>query len=263
MSDQKQLSIRKCKNLKQNKYLVLYERIILNRLENPLIDCYVERHHILPKSMGGSNDKENIVHLSAREHFICHFLLPKFLYGTDYYKMVYGFKMMANKSKTNRKRYFNSRLFEYYKKRFSEASSTTSKNKVAIYSPSEDLEKQINIGEKIPEGFYEGRRPTSLETKSKLSDNSKGRIWIHSEDGMNKLLAPDEPMPDGFKLGRKNSYSSKEVEINGIKYNCGSDAAKALGVSTSVITHWAKVNGSRYGIIKDLNKWLIKSKYAN
>lgn len=31
---------------------------------------YFEKHHILPKSLGGTNDKENLVKLTAREHFI-------------------------------------------------------------------------------------------------------------------------------------------------------------------------------------------------
>ena len=38
---------------------------------------YYERHHIQPKSLGGNNKKENLVKLTAREHFICHWLLVK------------------------------------------------------------------------------------------------------------------------------------------------------------------------------------------
>ena len=36
---------------------------------------YYERHHIIPKSMGGNNDESNIVLLTAREHFLAHWLL--------------------------------------------------------------------------------------------------------------------------------------------------------------------------------------------
>jgi hypothetical protein len=38
---------------------------------------YFERHHILPKSMGGDNSKHNLVLLTAREHFLSHWLLWK------------------------------------------------------------------------------------------------------------------------------------------------------------------------------------------
>lgn len=42
---------------------------------------YLEKHHILPKSfrLGGEKDKENLVHLTAREHYIVHRLLPRFI----------------------------------------------------------------------------------------------------------------------------------------------------------------------------------------
>lgn len=37
-----------------------------------------ERHHIIPKSIGGTNDTSNIAILTYREHFIAHWLLTKF-----------------------------------------------------------------------------------------------------------------------------------------------------------------------------------------
>lgn len=41
------------------------------------LDYYVERHHIIPKCMGGTDDKTNLVLLTAREHFVAHQLLLK------------------------------------------------------------------------------------------------------------------------------------------------------------------------------------------
>ena len=38
-------------------------------------DGYTERHHIVPKCYGGSNDEDNLVDLTAKEHFIAHWLL--------------------------------------------------------------------------------------------------------------------------------------------------------------------------------------------
>jgi len=39
--------------------------------------CYTETHHVIPKSMGGNNCKSNLVVLTAREHYIVHWLLFK------------------------------------------------------------------------------------------------------------------------------------------------------------------------------------------
>jgi hypothetical protein len=39
--------------------------------------CYVEAHHVVPKSLGGDDNDSNVVILTAREHFIAHRLLTK------------------------------------------------------------------------------------------------------------------------------------------------------------------------------------------
>lgn len=41
---------------------------------------YSEVHHIIPRCMGGGNDKDNLVRMSARAHFVAHLLLAK-MYG--------------------------------------------------------------------------------------------------------------------------------------------------------------------------------------
>lgn len=38
-------------------------------------DVYYELHHILPKCLGGGDENENLVLLTAREHYVCHKLL--------------------------------------------------------------------------------------------------------------------------------------------------------------------------------------------
>lgn len=56
---------------------------------------YKERHHIIPKCMGGNNEKDNLIDLYAREHFIAHKLLalenPKHFGLVDaWWRMVNG-----------------------------------------------------------------------------------------------------------------------------------------------------------------------------
>lgn len=40
-------------------------------------DGYSERHHIVPRCLGGSNESSNLVYLTAREHYVAHLLLAK------------------------------------------------------------------------------------------------------------------------------------------------------------------------------------------
>lgn len=57
-----------------------YERIynkIIERAKNRLLMGQIENHHIIPRSEGGSNKKENKIELSPKEHHICHLLLIK------------------------------------------------------------------------------------------------------------------------------------------------------------------------------------------
>lgn len=74
----------------ENKYFKYYYSIV-DRAKSRTIYGYKERHHIIPKSLGGSNNKENIVDLTAREHFICHLLLTKMTDGKN--KKIYGIRL--------------------------------------------------------------------------------------------------------------------------------------------------------------------------
>jgi hypothetical protein len=69
------------------------------------------------------NSKENLVKLSAREHFICHLLLTKMLEGDSKYKMIYAVWYLIGKhSKLNNLK-VNARVYESLKRKFSECNS--------------------------------------------------------------------------------------------------------------------------------------------
>lgn len=79
----------------QNKYTKWYYSII-DRAVGRTIDGYSERHHIIPRSLGGSNQKNNVVRLTGREHFVCHWLLTKMTTGSDHQKMIYALRRMEH-----------------------------------------------------------------------------------------------------------------------------------------------------------------------
>ena len=51
--------------------------LLIERAKNRRLEGYSERHHVIPRCMGGSNKKWNIVRLTAEEHFVAHELLVK------------------------------------------------------------------------------------------------------------------------------------------------------------------------------------------
>ena len=82
----------------------------MNRICNPVKSAYKERHHIVPKSEGGSDDADNVVNLTAREHYIAHLLLAKIY---DDKKMHCAVIYMQTKAKTQKRNFrFNSHLYE-------------------------------------------------------------------------------------------------------------------------------------------------------
>ena len=64
-----------------NKYTKWYYNIINNAFARTNNTTYTESHHIIPKSLGGSNNPDNLINLTAKEHYICHRLLPRMLVG--------------------------------------------------------------------------------------------------------------------------------------------------------------------------------------
>ena len=90
-------------------YTHIYWNIIHNRLHNK-VDGYVEHHHIIPRSEGGPDNNDNIVALTAREHYICHLLLAK-IYND--YKMLSAVIWMrvARERWQSRSFKFNNRLY--------------------------------------------------------------------------------------------------------------------------------------------------------
>ena len=113
-----------------NKYENWYNTITGNA-KNRVTNGYTECHHIIPKSLGGNDTKENLVDLTAREHFICHWLLVKIHSGEAKSKMVYALNGMKRNGKYTQ-RYetkITSRVYENLKKEFSIVHSATMKGK--------------------------------------------------------------------------------------------------------------------------------------
>ena len=129
-----------------NKYSKCYYKIIEYR-KNNTFDGYVERHHIIPKSLGGSNKKENIIALTAREHFVCHRLLVKMTIGRDKMKMSYAIRCLVNRENKHQQRY-----------------KISSRTYASIISTTKDSISKFQIGENNP---YYGKKH-SIEVRKKM-----------------------------------------------------------------------------------------------
>ena len=119
----------------QNKYTTWYYTIIDNAKQRTL-NGYAERHHIIPRSLGGTDLKHNIVSLTAKEHFICHLLLTKMVNGPQQEKVIYAAWMMANQENRQQIRYkINSRIYQILRQNFVNNQSSMMKLSNPMHDP--------------------------------------------------------------------------------------------------------------------------------
>lgn len=107
-----------------NKYNKWYNQII-ERAQSRVLEPPYEKHHIKPRSLGGTDDKENIAFVTPREHFICHWLLVKMTTGEEHYKMLNALRMMRAEN-PGQKRYktkITARVYESLKLEYSRLQS--------------------------------------------------------------------------------------------------------------------------------------------
>jgi transposase-like protein len=98
----------------QNKYFRYYNSLIERAISREKLEGYIERHHVVPRCMGGGDEPENIVELTAEEHYTCHLLLVK-MYPLNR-KLVHAARLMTCKSKWTGGR-SNNKLYGWLKRK--------------------------------------------------------------------------------------------------------------------------------------------------
>ena len=86
---------------------------LIEKAKNRKLEGYVEKHHIIPKCMNGTNESNNLVELTAREHFLVHWLLHE-MYPENS-DLRYAFWSMCRNSDNQQRYKPSSRVYEYAK----------------------------------------------------------------------------------------------------------------------------------------------------
>ena len=100
-----------------NKYLKIYYNLVKRSFDRTPPKTY-EKHHIIPKALGGTDNSKNLAYLTPREHFIAHLLLLKITEGSNKCKMAFAVNRMRN---TTDKYKITSRQYETIRIEFCEA----------------------------------------------------------------------------------------------------------------------------------------------
>ena len=121
-------------------YQKIHDAIIENAkareidIELRLLD-YKEIHHIIPRCMGGSDDRSNLVELTAREHGLIHWVLTK-IYPTHKGILTAAWLMLGrNKSKFK----LTPRMYENLRKKVIQESTHKAKTMVDGYTAAQPV----------------------------------------------------------------------------------------------------------------------------
>jgi hypothetical protein len=95
-----------------------YQRIynnIVERGKNRVLEGYKEKHHVVPRCMGGTDDAENLVTLTPEEHCLCHLLLVKI--QPNNIRLVRTAMFMVSSNKHQQR---NNKAYGWLKRQYSE-----------------------------------------------------------------------------------------------------------------------------------------------
>jgi len=212
-----------------NKYSKLYYKITANAKQR-ITEGYTESHHIIPQSLGGNNDKENLVDLTAREHFICHWLLIKMTEGDDRSKMLYALQGMKAENKYQQRYHtkITARVYEKYRIEHAQNHSETMKGRTPPNKGKKMSEEQKQLLREKAKANHSSGKVYSEESQKKRLSKMVG--YKHSEETKQKQsLAskgkPKGPMSEEEKLKR----SVKQKGIAKVKTHGANVANAVLG----------------------------------
>ncbi len=178
-----------------NKYQKWYNQIVEQGKGRCLEPPY-EQHHIRPRSLGGSDDSDNLVVLTPREHFICHWLLTKITTGEEHYKMLNALRMMRAEN-PGQKRYktkITARVYEKLKLEYAQLQSEKYKG-----------ENNPMYGDK----FYRSEEGKKRQREAILGENNGAK----KEEARKKIASS--------KLGKKREAFTDEWRANMAKKKQG------------------------------------------
>jgi hypothetical protein len=188
-----------------NRYSKIYYSIVA-RAKARSIDGYKERHHIIPRCLGGDDSTNNLVDLTAREHLFCHRLLVKMTQGSSKGKLSFAVLLMAKEKA-------NSRIYSKVKENARQYAVEINKGKLPITNG--EITKFLFKNQEMPSGFTYG---WDEEYKKRKKGNNKGKIYI--TDGVNcRTLLKDDEIPKDWYYGQAEYHKKKNSDANSGKNN--------------------------------------------
>ncbi|AAQ17703.1 MobE homing endonuclease [Aeromonas phage Aeh1] len=232
-----------------------YKRIhdlIINKFKNSEISGYKEKHHIIPRCMGGDDSDDNLVYLTAKAHYVVHHLLTK-IYKSN--KLIFAYNMMRVGNKEHSRVY--AYMHESNRVKLAKALSEVKTGSIAPNKgkPMSDVQREklsylwrfvSPTGEEhIVSGLKDfclkhGLNPSTMSAvcRGKRSNHHGWKLYKLGDDEHNKEYVPKsratnlgKPAPNGIK-----------IVIGGIEYPSIGIAMKETGISRFILNRRFREN---------------------
>ena len=198
-------------NKHMNKYNQWYTNIT-ERAKNRHLETYTESHHIVPRSLGGGDEPNNLVNLTPREHFVCHWLLVKMTTGQEHHKMLNALRMMRAEKK-GQHRYntkITARVYESIKQEYAKLQSESLKGKGnGFYGKTHTPEarekiRQKNLGNKLtPEQHARLVANTTGKKKPPITEEHRAKLSVAKQGENNNMWGKTQSEDTRKKIGDK------------------------------------------------------------
>ena len=137
---------------------------------------YREQHHIVPRCIGGGDEKENLVYLTAKEHYVAHHLLYMH-YKTP--QLAYAWFSMTWRS-DNQERHITSNQYERAKRVMAEAA----RERIIKSNPMDvPMYRQKVINHLLSAENQKRIRETSNTPEAKQKKSLTMQRWCSTEEG--------------------------------------------------------------------------------
>lgn len=206
-----------------NKYYRWYMNIINAAISEQRVWKFktYEKHHIVPRSLNGSDNATNLVLLTFKEHFVCHHLLTKCTVSEDRSKMIFAFWSMTNKWGRSHANYrITSKMYASLKE---EVAILISKNNTGksypVSAATRKLISNSKLGNKNP--MYGKSAHNKGNKRPGVGGRKKGTLWSEAERA-NQQLVRSQP---GYYDYLKDPERARKIS-NALKGKPGSAAGK-------------------------------------
>lgn len=216
-------------------YINVYNNIINNAkfrgLDKKMLHGYFEKHHIIPKCLGGKNKDTNYVLLTGREHVICHYLLWKSSKSnmslmSGYHKMVYQHTKYQDRTlKITSKQYELLRIANSNKMKLN--NPMKNKNSVDGMKKTKQRNKDLGLYKKTTySDEYRYKLSERMKANNPMLKNNKHRkeLFIGPHQPVILRMKVNNPMKnkdicDKVIKTQKNNRSIKRKDIISLKFS--------------------------------------------